>query len=44
MTLTNTGQDPADNSVVTDALPAGNLTYVPGSILVSTNTGAAPGR
>jgi len=42
VTLTNTGQDPADLSVVTDPL-GGNLSYVPGSILVSTNTGAATG-
>ena len=42
ISLTNTGQDPADNSVVTDPLPAG-ITFVPGSILVSANTGAAIG-
>jgi len=42
ITLTNTGQDPADNSVVTDPLPAG-ITFVPGSILVTTNTGASTG-
>ena len=42
ITLTNTGQDFADNSVVTDQLAAG-LTYVPGSIVVTANTGATTG-
>ena len=31
LTFSNTGDDPAINSVVTDALPA-NVTYVPGSV------------
>ncbi len=42
VTLTNTGQDFADASIVSDPLPAG-LTYVPGSTVVTTNTGAATG-
>jgi uncharacterized repeat protein (TIGR01451 family) len=42
LTFTNTGQDFADRAVITDALPAGT-SYVPGSILVSTNTGGATG-
>ena len=43
ITLTNTGQDPADRSVITDPLPPG-ITFVPGSIEVTTNTGAATGK
>ena len=39
---TNTGADPADSSVITDALPA-NTTYVPGSLVLQTNPGSTPG-
>ncbi|MTD14814.1 DUF11 domain-containing protein [Nakamurella sp. YIM 132087] len=38
ISLTNTGSDPADASVITDALPA-NVTYVPGSLVVVANPG-----
>ena len=43
VTLTNTGQDPADLSVVTDPLPA-NLAFIPGSILVTPTPAARPER
>ncbi len=41
VSLTNTGADPADNSVITDALPV-NTTYVPGSLVLEANPGSAP--
>ena len=41
VSLTNTGADPADNSVITDVLPT-NTTYVPGSLVLEANPGSAP--
>ncbi len=39
ISLTNTGADPADNSVISDALPP-NTTYVPGSLMLVANPGS----
>lgn len=39
VTLTNTGSDPADASVITDPLPDG-VTYVPGSLVLQANPGS----
>ena len=41
VSLTNTGSDPATNSIITDPLPA-NTTYVPGSLVLETNPGSTP--
>ena len=43
VSLTNTGADPADSSVITDVLPP-NTTYVPGSLVLETNPGSTPAR
>ena len=43
ITLTNTGQDPADNSVVTDALPPGSPSS-PAASWSPPTPGPAPGR
>ena len=40
VSLTNTGADPADTSVITDVLPP-NTSYVPGSLVLATNPGTA---
>ncbi|PPK63070.1 DUF11 domain-containing protein [Actinokineospora auranticolor] len=42
LTFTNSGGDYADASVVRDVLPA-NLTYVPNSLVIDTNTGGTTG-
>lgn len=39
ISLTNTGSDPADNSVLTDNLPP-DVTFVPGSMVMIANPGA----
>ena len=39
ISLTNTGADPADKSVMTDPLPA-NVTYTPGSLVLVANPGS----
>ena len=41
VSLTNTGSDPATNSIITDALPP-NTTYVPGSLVLEANPGSTP--
>ena len=42
VSLTNTGSDPADNSVLTDVVPP-NTTFVPGSLVLETNPGSTAG-
>ena len=39
VSLTNTGADPSDSSVIADAIPA-NTTYVPGSLVLVANPGS----